>query len=336
MANHYAKNGDHIIIISISRPKSSGIFQLDDNVGVKYLNVDLETGNKIISKIKSVFALRSYCKKINHSTILLGIGTYPALLIATLQNKTLIKIGCQHSSYAAVKHIWAILRWILFRRLDLIISLTEHDLPNLRKLNKNVVVIPNSINFFPDQPAKLQNKTILSIGRMDHLKGYDLLIEMFSLFCKKNHNWNLHIIGDGPLRGSIINLIGIKGLTKRISVDSSSASIMEEYLNASVYLTTSRSEGLPMVLLEAQACGLPAIAFNCETGPSDIINNGKDGYLIQDFDIKLMSEKLLELCGDFNKRDQFGKNARENIKKFMPDRIFDKWDKLFSELTHSN
>ena len=93
---------------------------------------------------------------------------------------------------------------------------------------------------------------------------------------------------------------------------------------------TSRTEGLPMVLLEAQGCGLPIISFNCETGPSDIINDGKDGFLIDNFEIGEMSKKLLELCNDVDKRKEFGWNARKNVERFFPDQIFNKWEALFS------
>jgi len=333
MANHFASKGDHVTIVSLSNRQIQNVFTLDERVIVEYLNIKLNSGLKIVRKIESFFAVRRYFKKVIVSAYLLGIGTYPSLLVALLPSSHhLIKIGCQHSSYASVKHIWVILRWLLYKRLNGIVSLTEYDVHRLKKLNNNVFVIPNSISFFPDNPAELQNKIILSIGRIDFPKGYDILLEVFSRFCQVNSDWKLRIIGDGPLKESIKHSIATKGLSERISIVPSSGTIVEEYLNASVYIMTSRSEGLPMVLLEAQACGLPIISFNCETGPIDIINNGIDGYIIDNFDIDSMCLRLSELCADFEKRKIFGQNARTNVKKFIPDQIFKKWETFFSLL----
>lgn len=334
MANHYVEKGDQVAIVSIAAPNPQNVFTIDRRVSIQYLNINPNKGLNIIRKIKSVFAVRHHFRKTDNLTFLLGIGTYPMLLAALLPEKDpIIKIGCQHGSYASVKHIWFILRWILFRRLDAVVSLTNYDLPKLTKLNKNSFVIPNSIIFLSDQPALLQNKTILSIGRMDHAKGYDLLLEVFSHFCEANKEWKLRIIGDGPLRKSILDLITNKKLSGRVSIIPSSSEIEQEYLDASIYLMTSRTEGLPMVLLEAQACGLPVISFNCETGPSDIINDGIDGYLIDNFDIDKMTQKLSELCNDNDKRKVFGQNARINVKKFFPEPIYKKWNALFEQLT---
>jgi len=334
MANHFAEKGDQVAIVSIATPNQQNIFTIDRRASIQYLNINPNNGLNIIRKIKSVFAVRRHFKKTDNLTFLLGIGTYPMLLAALLPGKgPIIRIGCQHGSYASVKHIWFILRWILFRRLDAVVSLTNYDLPKLTKLNKNSFVIPNSITFFPDQPAQLHNKTILSIGRIDHAKGYDLLLEVFSRFCEKNKDWKLRIIGDGPLRKSILGLITDRKLSDRVSIIPSSSEIDQELLNASILLMTSRTEGLPMVLLEAQACGLPVLSFNCETGPSDIINNSTDGYLIDNFDIDKMTQKLSELCNDHDKRKIFGRNARINVRKFFPDQVYKKWDALFEQLT---
>lgn len=333
MANHFAEKRDSVTIVSVSTRKIGNIFAIDERVRIEYLNIDLYSGIKLVRKFQSVFATRKYFSQITVQIFLLGIGTYPTLLAALLPRRdNLIKIGCQHSSYASVKHLWLIMRWLFFRRLNWVVSLTNYDVPKFQKLNKNICVIPNSVSFFPNQPSELQNKTILSIGRIDYPKGYDLLLEVFSRFCINDKDWKLRIIGDGPLQLTLLNLIAQKGLNERISIIPWSNTIVEEYLNTSVYLMTSRTEGLPMVLLEAQACGLPIISFNCETGPSEIINDGIDGYLIDNFNIDEMSNKLSLLCSNFNKRKEFGRNARKNVAKFFPEQVFIKWEALFIQL----
>ncbi len=333
IANHFAAKGDQVSIVSVSTPKQGNIFQIDNRVNIDYLNIDQKSGLNIIRKIESVIAVRSYFRKLKDRTFLLGIGTYPTLLVALLPyNDQVVKIGCQHGSYASVKNVWHLMRRLFFRRLTGVVSLTNYDVTKLRSLNKNIYVIPNSVSFFPAQPAELQNKTILSIGRIDRPKGYDLLLEVFSRFCIVNKDWKLRIIGNGPLRDIISSFISVKNLTDRVVILPSTRNIEQEYLDASVYLMTSRTEGLPMVLLEAQACGLPVISFNCETGPADIITNGEDGYLIENYNIDEMVTKLIELCADLPKRKELGMNARNNVRKFLPVQVFQKWETLFNQL----
>ena len=334
MANYFAAKGDQVNIVSISTRKTVNVFQINTLVHIDYLNIDPDSSNNLIRKIQSVFAVKKYFERISDPIFILGIGTYPTLLAALLpKHKNQIKIGCQHGSFASVKYLWSFLRRLFWRRLNMVVSLTGYDVPKLLKLNKNVCVIPNSVSFFPELPAALQNKTILSIGRIDYPKGYDLLLKVFGPFCLLYQDWNLRIIGDGPLRKTIEATIKREGLTGRVSILPSTDKIIEEYLNASVFVMTSRTEGLPMVLLEAQACGLPIVAFDCETGPSEIVTNGENGYLIADYNIEKMSQQLSELAADFDKRRKFGENARNNVSRFFPDQVFTQWEKLFEQLS---
>ena len=333
MSNHLVENGYTVTIVSLSAHKPMNVFNIDARVKLDYLGITFDMGFNILNKIRSVFKVRSYFNRINKKIILLGIGTYPALLAALIPKKEFIKtVGCQHGSYSSVKKLWRLFRRIFYRRLDMIVSLTERDAERLRSLNKNVSVIPNSVTFYPETPALLQNKIILSIGRMDHGKGYDLLLDVFERFSEKNNDWLLRIIGDGPLKSEIISRINKSRLNRSVEIIPSHGFIEQEYLNSSVYIMTSRTEGLPMVLLEAQACGLPILAFNCETGPAEIINDEKDGYLIDNYNVEEMSRKLSVLCNDIRIRKEFGQNARKNIEKYFPDKIFNKWEALFSNL----
>ena len=268
-----------------------------------YLQVNLQTGWKLFRKIESIIATRKYFKAQrarqntlitpgkkdpNNPTLLLSIGNYPIILSALVpRSEQLRTIGCLHSQYHASIHIWKFLRWLLYPRLDLLVSLTQKDLPRLKKHNPQVRVIPNPLTFYPEQPAVLKNKIILAVGRIDFLKGYDLMLEVFERFCKTNPDWHLRIIGDGPLKAEIERIAEKKGLSNRLTIFPASNNIEKEYLEASIFLMTSRSEGLPMVLLEAQACGLPIIAFDCETGPAEIIHHydssqiRSDGFVIR-------------------------------------------------------
>jgi glycosyltransferase involved in cell wall biosynthesis len=168
---------------------------------------------------------------------------------------------------------------------------------------------------------------------MVYEKGYDFLLEVIKKISISHSDWEFRIIGDGPLENKILKQIELSGFKEKISLISSTKFILEEYLNASIFLMTSRKEGLPMVLLEAQVCGLPIVSFDCETGPSDIVVDNANGFLIDCFDIEKMVQKISLLCYDYDLRVKFGKDAVENVKKFSPEAINSKWEKLFEELS---
>jgi glycosyltransferase involved in cell wall biosynthesis len=346
MANHYAAKGIETTLLSVGKPGRVFRFDIDPLVKVDYLNIPLESGWKLSRKIESVIAIRRYfhrTRKVSgpistlnknttgsSPTILLALGNFPMLLAAILPKGDHLKtIGCPHSQYNAIRHIWRFLRWLLYKRLDILVSSTRWDLPNLRRQNPNVHVIPNPVTFYPEHPAKLETKLILAVGRMDYLKGYDLMLEAFERFCKTNSDWRLKIIGEGPLKSEIEKMAIEKGVANRLTISPSTNQIEKEYQAASIFLMTSRSEGLPMVLLEAQACGLPIVSFDCETGPAEIVHHGEDGFLVRPNDCDEISDRLQELANDPDKRKSFGSKARENIKRFLPDEIFKEWDEVF-------
>ncbi len=332
MANYLVNNGYNVVITSLSTVKESSIFDLDHRIKIRYLNIRFEKGLNLFNKILSALKVKKFYKNIQNE-IILGIGTYPSLLLTFLNKRHHVKtIGCHHLSYSAVVGSWKVLSRIFFPRLDCLISLTERDVTRMCKLNKNIRVIPNSVSFYPKNAASLTNKKILAVGRFDFVKGYDLLVRVFEKFAVLDKEWNLQIIGDGPQRESITLKIDKAHLSDRIKILPYTSSILEEYMDSSIFIMTSRAEGLPMVLLEAQACGLPIVCFNCETGPAEIVNDTRDGYLIDNFDVEEMVSKLFDLSSHDEKRKGFGNNARENCRKFLPENIFEKWENLFREM----
>lgn len=343
MANHYAAKGVPATLLSVGRPGGVFRFEIDPVVKVEYLHIPLENKGRLLRKINAAAAIRRYLRntlKASHTLpgenspiCLLAMGNFPILLAALLpktdQHKT---IGCPHSNYNALTPVWKSLRWLLYGRLDSLVSLTQRDLPNLRKHQPNARVIPNPVTFYPEQPAKLENKIILAIGRIDYPKGYDLMMDVFERFCRKNSDWQLKIIGEGPLKAEIEQLAHKKGIADRLTIAPATSQIEQEYLEASIFLMTSRTEGFPMVMLEAKACGVPIVAFDCETGPAEIVNHGGDGFLVRPNHAEEMSDRLQELASDPAKRKAFGTAARENVKRFLPEEIFKEWDELFHDL----
>lgn len=204
-------------------------------------------------------------------------------------------------------------------------------------MDKNISVIPNALNnTFRNIDLKETERTnkIIAVGRLAHQKHFSELIHIFSAIHDKAPNWGLEIIGNGPDKDRLQKLIDGLGLKSKVKLSPATSTIQEKYLTAGIYAMTSRYEGLPMVLLEAQACGLPIISYDCKCGPKDIINDGIDGYIIPMGDRQLFADKLLELIKDQELRLRMGNAAVVSSKRFDEERIMRLWTSLFNKVLY--
>ncbi len=215
------------------------------------------------------------------------------------------------------------------KKLDQFITLTKQDRLLWTELN-NVQTINNPLSFFPDRISQCKNKQVIAAGRYVPEKGFDLLIEAWSLVEKKHPDWILQIFGDGD-RKSLENII-LKNNLHNCYLKHSTTDIESEFTNSSINILSSRFEGFGMVIVEAMACGVPTIAFDCPCGPKDIINNLKDGILVKSGDINELAEKICFLIENEEIRKEMGINARKNAERFKIEHIAEQWRLLFEEL----
>ncbi len=217
------------------------------------------------------------------------------------------------------------------QQYDRFVVLTEEDKGYWGNFS-NINVIPNANSFIPTKQSSLEYKRAIAVGRYDYQKGFDELIKIWRDVYLKNPEWRLDIFGHGPLKEDLQNLIDDLNLTEVIKLCEPVKNIEQEYLSSSILVMTSRYEGLPMTLLEAQACGLPMVAYACKCGPKDIIHDGINGYLIPERDSQLMTEKILKLIEDDDLRKKMGNINVELSDNFSEDKIMKHWVNLFEEI----
>ena len=199
-------------------------------------------------------------------------------------------------------------------------------------LKNNIVCIPNPRTFTPgDFPALAKKKMVLAAGRYTYQKGFDILVEAWAKIAGEFPDWELRIAGDGEDGDALRALAGKSGASGSIILGKDN-DIKALYSQAALYAMTSRYEGLPMVLLEAQAAGLPIVSVKCKCGPLDVVRGGIDGLLVNEGDTDAFAAALKELINDEELRKNMGRAALENSERFSEPVIMQKWADLFSSL----
>lgn len=225
----------------------------------------------------------------------------------------------------------------LARRYDRFVVLTEEDKGYWPGLD-NLRVIPNPIHYNPEMPNDLKAKTVIAIGRYTYQKGIDRLLEVWRLVCDRlpmGHGWTLRLAGDGELYDDLSAQIRRLDISDSVVLGSVEHDMETLYRNASILTMTSRFEGLPMVLLEASAFGIPAVCFDFKCGPKDVITPGKNGLIVPDGDIEGFANALLLLIQDLGKRRQMGQAAFNLAPRWHPDNILRQWTTLFEEICYT-
>lgn len=222
------------------------------------------------------------------------------------------------------------------KKLDKLVVLTLDDKKQWEKTHSNVVKISNSNHLNNNFFSNLKSKKVISVGKLDPQKGYDILIDSWKLVNLKHPDWELDIFGVGEQQIMLENKIVEYNLLKTVNLKGSTNDVASQYLNSSIYVMSSRYEGFGMVLIEAMSCGLPVISFDCEFGPREIITEGVDGFLVEPCNSNELAEKIIFLIENNSILQEMGKNGIESVKRFSKPKIMNEWMDLFTSLNHLN
>ena len=319
LANRFSDKYEVSIISRKLSEKSLNAFNLNDAVN----DIRLSGNNFIFIRKCNNYVLQNTPDIVIIHTM---SKLTPVLLINGIKAKNIWSL--EHISFGSHNITFRLLRYIYYKKLDKVITLTEDDAKSYDFIADKVSTIAN-INSLRIRRSKYvsEPKIIISIGRLTYQKGYDLLIDAWSLVENNYPNWSLHIYGEGEDRDKLEKMITCKSL-KNISLKGTTNDVQSIYDDASVYVMSSRFEGFGMVLIEAQSRGLPIVSFDCPSGPADIIQDNVNGYLVENGNIDMLADRISDLIENEALRRKFSNEALLSAKRFEPEKIISQWMNL--------
>ncbi|BCJ48635.1 hypothetical protein Asp14428_01100 [Actinoplanes sp. NBRC 14428] len=257
------------------------------------------------------------------------------LLSAWFAPRGLVRVAQDHMNLGTYKPALREAMLRAYPRLDAVAVLTEADLAAYREVLDGRVRlerIPNGVPARDPGPATGRTPTVVAAGRLGRQKGFDLLIDAFGTVHARHPEWQLHIFGEGKLRARLAAQIEDRGLGGAVRLRGLTRTLDRELAAASVFALSSRFEGLPMVLLEAMAAAVPVVAFDCPTGPAEVVRDGRNGLLVPAEDTAALAEGLCRMIEDADGRAAMGRAARETSGAYAMPAVARQWERLFADL----
>lgn len=221
----------------------------------------------------------------------------------------------------------------LVRRFDKFVVLTHEDRNYWGRL-PNIEVIPNAAKNMSGHFSDVSAYRVIAVGRLDYQKGFDRLIQAWSLVQADGRfaDWQLDIFGQGEWKDMLQQMIYEEGLQANAHINPPTKDIASEYVRSSLLVMSSHYEGFPMVMIEAMACGLPVVSFDYKCGPRDIIRHGENGLLVKDGDIRGLAEAMMKVMGDDAYRKRLSGAALNVVSTYSEEAVMGQWTRLFASL----
>lgn len=232
-------------------------------------------------------------------------------------------VSLEHISYVSRPMLVKIFIKYLYKKFDQIITLTKADKSRFENFHHNVKVIPN-FSPFPSTYYTKKSNIFLAVGRLSEQKNFIHLLKAWKLIQNRIPEWSLYIYGEGEqeimlkkyIKNNNLKNIHLKNVTNNISC---------AYKVAKVFVLTSKYEGLPMVLIEAQSFGVPIISYDCPNGPKDIVQNEYNGFLIKNQDIDQLAQKMVYIAKSPEIIERFKEHSLVNAENFKENKIIEIW-----------
>jgi glycosyltransferase involved in cell wall biosynthesis len=346
LAHHWASLGRQITILTYDHGEMAPFYELDPRIHHLPLGLAEDSAGRVaavLNNMRRARILRQQLRRSRPDVIVSFIEQTNVLTLLAAEGLGVpVVVGEQSDPHTyPVKPIWARLRLLTYARARRIILLSEHDAAFFPpRLRKRVSVIPNP---FVPPPAPTEDDshdvaasspTLIAVGRLHRDKGFDILLEAFSLLSEEHPQWRLTVLGEGEERGRLEALRDELRLGGRVSFPGRVKDPYPFLRRASLFALPSRAEGFPLALCEALACGLPAVCTDCAGGVRDIIEDGVNGMLVPKNDAGALARALNRLMTDEAERRRLGHRAPEVVERFSPQKTFEAWESLLREVVN--
>lgn len=348
MANEWLARGQDVILVSIEA-ECTDAYQL--RPGIVRVALDLARASRnpfsgAWNNLRRIWSLRRVARRYRPDAVVSFVTHTNLLALMALVGTSLPVVVSERidPSQMNLGILREVMRKWIYPRAAAIVVQTERVRQKMKHglRRANFVVIPNPVPVV-DPDAQESNvslyelvhlpagaKVVAAMGRLDSQKGFDLLIEAFSELVPRYPEWYLVIFGEGPLRSTLEEQIERSGLTASVRMPSVVRAARRYLAESDLFVLSSRFEGFPNALLEAMACGLPVVSFDCPSGPEEIIRNDHNGLLVEPANAHALAAALSELMQSPARREELGKNAREVLERYSLNRIMELWDQLLS------
>ena len=289
---------------------------------------------------KASRALRTYLKQHGIELVFSIAPATNTIMLLACMGTGIKTVFCDHHSLAFDDGRGRrVQRYLGAKFADKVVSLTDEDRGNyIEKYHlkaDKVSFIYNWLEALDGQPEiDMTAKKILTVGRLSQQKGYDLLAKVASQVLPANPDWTWDIYGEGhdSIKADLVASLEAAGCLQQVDFKGNVKGMNHIYPGHSLYVMTSYHEGLPLVLLEAKQYGLPIVSFACPTGPSEIVSDGLNGYLVAPYDVDLMVTRIQTLIDDADLRQSMSDRSMDDTEKFDKARILAQWQGLIHEL----
>jgi len=340
LANAWSERGIKIHLLTYQEPTYKPFYSL--HPGITLCNLNLLNNNKnLVVRLCDMFrrlsVLRQNFKKqkpelivafidiTNITTLIAAIGLQIPVIVSERTDPHHYNIGFFNALLRKITYPWA----------KHIVVQTSHSLSYFPiTLQNQISVIPNPVAIPPQNSydkIDFSKKQIVAAGRLSKEKGFDLLLLAFAEIHAKFPEWKLVIWGEGAEGDSLKRLCVSLDLESHVSFPGVTQNIYAALAQGSIFVLPSRLEGFPNALCEAMAIGLAVVAFNCRSGPSDIVRDQIDGLLVPPENVAALGNAMEQLMGNIELRQQLGNRAAEIVQRFPIERIMKEWDRIISQ-----
>ncbi|REC95751.1 glycosyltransferase family 4 protein [Kushneria indalinina] len=332
--NTLADKGHDITLLNLWQDDNVAFFNISPRVKVNCLSTSKASFYlgyfSIVKKIRSFVTTHDFDTVINvESTLSLFVA--PALFAKKVRH-----VNWEHYNFTASNgsKLRTISRYVAAWMADTVVTLTHLDAEVWKKRTKpraEILPINNPLPFAQEEyNYNPDARVVLAIGRFSYQKGFDSLLSAWAQVVRDTQGWELRIVGNGEDGAALQTQVQELGIEDSVTFCPPTKDIENHYREAGIYCMSSRFEGLPMVLIEANAYGLPIVSFNCLTGPSEVVEDKVSGLLAAPEDIDELAEKLKYLIEHRNERIKFSRAAYSSSPKFRLENIIKQWEELVS------